>query len=126
MKQLIIIISFSLFYGLTSVYAQETNTDINKSEPEIKTEQQSPDLRRANQLPLPGEVLKKPPTTKEINSPEEQRALNGPMANEPDPTRQKKQSKVATQTTSTSNTQGPKANEDPVREKLNLKNNDYE
>lgn len=126
MKQIIIILSFSLFYGLTSVYAQETNTDLNKSEPETKTEQQSPDLRRANQPSLPGEALKKPPTTKEINSPEEQRALNGPMANELDPTRQEKKQKVAPQTTSKSNTQGPKANEDPIREKLNVKNNDYE
>jgi hypothetical protein len=126
MKHFIIIIFFSLFYGLTSVYAQETNTDVNKSEPETKTEQISPDLRRANQLPLAGEMPEKPPTTKEVKSPEEQHAMYGPRANEMDPARQTKLSKPVPQKTSDSKTQEPKANEDPIRENVNVKNNDYE
>ena len=115
MKPTIIIIFFSLFYGLISANAQESITDLNKSETEAKTEIQSPDLRRANQPALPGEELKKPASTKESISPDEQRALNGPKANEPDPTRQEKQSKAVSQTTSNSNTQNPKANENPKK-----------
>ena len=115
MKTFIIIIFFSLFYGVISVNAQETNTDLNKSETEAKTEIQNPDLRRANQPVLPGEELKKPATTKESISPDEQRALNGPKANEPDPTRQKKQSKAISRKTTNSNTQDPKANENPKK-----------
>lgn len=117
MKPYILIIIFSLGFGLTSVYAQQANADLNKSELETKTELQSSELRRANQAPLPGEVLKKPATSAEVKSPEEQRALNGPRANEPDPSRKAISSKATpvSESSSKSDTKKLKANENPKK-----------
>lgn len=117
MKPFIIIILLSLCYGLTSVYSQEINKDLKKNDLETKTELVSPDLRRANETPLPREVVNKPETLQESKSSSQQRVNNGPKANEPDPSRQAKQSKAvpASQIRSKSNTQGPKANEDPKK-----------
>lgn len=117
MKPYILIIIFSLGFGLTSVYAQQANTDLNKSELETKTELHSPEVRKANQPQLPGEVLKKPATSAEVKSPEEQRVLNGPRANEPDPSRKTIQTKATPTSESSikSETQRLKANENPKK-----------
>lgn len=117
MKPYTLILMISLCYGLTSVFAQTTNTGFQKSEIDTKTELQSHEVRKANQTPLPGEVLKKPVTSSKVKSPEEQRALYGPRANEPDPSRKAIPSKAtkASEVGTKSNTQEPKANENPKK-----------
>lgn len=121
MKTIQIIILLSIFLGFSSVYAQTTNSETNKSDLENKIEQTDPKIKTASQPTALTAGEETTSVTKKASVSDDTQVNRDPQlktaGDQPDPSRQAKQSKAAptTQPKSKSESQLTAGDKDPKK-----------